>query len=133
MTTTEDTLNAQKIMPGLTVNDLSKSISFYEGLGFSIEHRWEEDGKLLGIMFQAGDAKLGLSQDDGAKGMDRVKGVGIRLWLEIQKDVDVDALAARAKAAGVTLDGEPEDFPWGGRGFAVTDPDGFKLTISTAP
>lgn len=26
---------------------------------------------------------------------------------------------------------EPEDQPWGGRMFAVADPDGFKVSIST--
>jgi uncharacterized glyoxalase superfamily protein PhnB len=29
------------------------------------------------------------------------------------------------------LDAEPHDTPWGSRAFEVTDPSGFKLTIST--
>jgi len=121
-------LQAAQVVPGLTVNDLAKSLAFYQGLGFAVGERWEDKGKLLGVMLHAGTGMLGLSQDDFAKGKDRVKGVGMRTWITTEQDID--EIAARAKAAGVTLDGEPEDYPWGGRGFAVTDPDGFKLTIS---
>ena len=44
---------------------------------------------------------------------------------------DIDQLAARAKAAGINLDTEPHDVPWGGRAFEVTEPSGFKLTIAS--
>ena len=128
MTTTQPTLEANSIQSGLTVNDLEASIRFYEGLGFGIEERWEQDGKLAGVLLKAGKGRLMLGQDDWAKGRDRVKGVGHRLW--ISTDQDVDELAAKAKAAGVKLDGEPENLPWGARGFAATDPDGFKVMIS---
>ena len=121
-------LDATKLSPGLTVNDLAKSLRFYEGLGFVIVDRFEFDGKLMGVMLKAGAATLGLSQDDFAKGRDRVKGVGMRIWAETTQDID--ELAAKATAAGVALDAEPADMPWGARAFALTDPDGFKLTIS---
>lgn len=121
-------LQATHIAPGITVDNLTKSLAFYEGLGFGIGERWEDGGKLLGVMLHAGKSMLGLSQDDFAKGKVRVKGIGMRIWISTEQDVD--ELATRAKAAGITLDGEPTDYPWGGRGFAVTDPDGFKLTIS---
>lgn len=121
-------LQATSIAPGITVDDLAKSIAFYEGLGFAVGERWEDGGTLMGVMLHAGHSMYGLSQDDFAKGKDRVKGVGMRTWISTEQDID--ELAARAKAAGVTLDSDPEDYPWGGRGFAVTDPDGFKLTIS---
>lgn len=121
-------LQATHLAPSLTVNDLAKSLTFYEGLGFAVGERWEDKGKLLGVMLHAGAGRLGLGQDDFAKGKARVKGVGMRTWISTEQDID--EIASRAKAAGVTLDSEPEDYPWGGRGFAVTDPDGFKLTIS---
>ncbi len=121
-------LDATKLSPGLTVNDLATSLRFYEGLGFAIVDRFEFDGKLMGVMLKAGAAALGLSQDDFAKGRDRVKGVGMRIWAETTQDID--ELAAKAKAAGLALDAEPADMPWGARAFALTDPDGFKLTIS---
>ena len=61
-------------------------------------------------------------------GTDRVKGVGFSL--QITTPQNVDAIAARAKRAGATLDSEPTDV-WGARGFRLRDPDGFRLTVST--
>jgi uncharacterized glyoxalase superfamily protein PhnB len=130
MATTIDTpLQAKGIAPSITVNDLQQSIKFYEGLGFGIEERWEEGGVLLGVMLRAGEARIGLSQDDWKKGRDRQKGVGMRMFITTTQDVD--QLAARAKSAAIALDTEAHDTSWGSREFEVTDPSGFKLTISS--
>jgi uncharacterized glyoxalase superfamily protein PhnB len=123
------TLNATGMMPSLTVNNLQQSLDFFNGLGFEIEDRWEENGKLLGAMLKAGDARLGLSQDDGKKGTNRVKGVGIRIYIEAADNID--QVAARAKASGITLTREPHDTEWGSRAFEVTEPSGFLLTIGS--
>ncbi len=130
MPTAMDTrLQAKTIMPSLTVDDLQRSIRFFEGLGFVVEERWEDDGVLQGVMLKAGESRLGISQDDWQKGRDRRKGVGMRLFIDTAQDVD--KLAADAKAAGITLDQEPHEM-WGNRGFEVTEPSGFKLTITSA-
>ena len=128
-TATEPALQAKTISPSLTVNDLQQSIRFFEGLGFVVEDRWEEQGKLLGVMLRAGDARIGLSQDDWKKGRDRQKGVGMRLFIGTKQNID--QLASRAKTAGVTLDSEPHDTEWKTRAFEVTEPSGFKITISS--
>ena len=129
MSTTVETLQATSIVPSLTVNDVQQSIDFFQSLGFAVEERWEENGALQGVMLRAGDLRLGLSQDDWKKGRNRVKGVGMRIWVATRQDID--QIAARAKAAGITLDAEPHDTPWGSRAFELTEPSGFKLTIST--
>jgi uncharacterized glyoxalase superfamily protein PhnB len=123
------TLQAKSIVPSFTVDDIQKSITFYEGLGFAVEERWEENGVLQGVMLRAGDHRLGLSQDDWKKGRDRTKGLGMRV--HIGTGQDVDQLAMRAKAAGISLDADPHDTPWNSRQFEVTDPSGFKLAISS--
>ena len=129
MATVIDTvLQAQSIMSSLTVNDLPQSIAFYEGLGFAVEDRWEDNGVLLGVMLVAGQSRIGLSQDDWKKGRDRAKGVGLRIYISTQQNID--EVATRAKAAGVKLETEPHDTPWGTRAFEVTDPTGFKLTVT---
>ncbi|HEX7023217.1 MAG TPA: VOC family protein [Gemmatimonadales bacterium] len=126
---TTATLQARSLSTGLTVNDLARSLHFYrDGLGFAVGEKHEIDGEVKYVMLQAGDATLGLSQDDFAKGKNRVKGVGMRLYLET--DQDLAALAHQARNAGIALDGDPAPLPWGPMGFTVTDPDGFKLTIS---
>jgi uncharacterized glyoxalase superfamily protein PhnB len=125
------TLRGTSVMPSLTVNNLQQSLDFFTGLGFEIEDRWENDGVLLGVMIKAGEAHLGLNQDDGKKGRDRIKGVGVRLYIEANNDID--QVAARAKASGITLQTEPHDTEWGTRAFEVTEPSGFLLTIGSAP
>ena len=127
--TPSKTMNGKSIMPSLTVDDLNQSVAFFTGIGFEVEDRWEQDGKLLGVMLKAGNTSLGLSQDDGKKGSNRVKGVGMRLYIEAGDNID--ELAARAKAAGITLVSEPQDTEWGSRAFDVKEPSGFLLTISS--
>ena len=128
-TTTASTLQAKTISPTLTVNDLQQSLKFFESLGFAVEDRWEEQGQLLGVMLRAGDTSVGLSQDDWKKGRERQKGVGMRLLIGTKQNID--QIAARAKTAGVKLDSEPHDTEWKTRAFDVTEPSGFKITISS--
>ena len=129
MAVAQKTLQATSVMPSLTVNDLQQSLRFFEALGFEVADRWEHDGQLMGVMLKAGKAELGLSQDDWKKGRDRVKGVGVRLYIEAADNID--EVAARAKAAGVTLQREPHDTDWGSRAFEVMEPSGFVLTIGS--
>jgi uncharacterized glyoxalase superfamily protein PhnB len=130
MATALDTrLQARTVSPTLTVDNLQQSLAFFEGLGFGVEERWEENGSLLGVMLRAGDIQIGLSQDDWKKGRDRTKGVGMRIYIRTTQDID--QLAADAKKAGIALDTEAHDTPWGSRAFEVTEPSGFSLTISS--
>lgn len=81
----------------------------------------------MGVELEAGTATFMLTQDDFAKGRDRKKGEGFRLYCQTVQDID--ELAVWIKAHGGTLDREPKDTPWESREFAVTDPDGFKIAI----
>src|ERR687892_1688434 len=93
--TTQEAVQISAIVPTLTVDDLQKSISFYEALGFAIDERWEEKGTLLGVMLRAGRTQIGLNQDDWKKGRDRKKGIGVRVRLPAApRDRDQDAPAA---------------------------------------
>ena len=126
---TPETLRLRAFMPGLTVNNLQRSIAFYtDVLGFIVGERWTDDGgKLRGVMLKAGVCELGLSQDDWAKGRDRKKGEGVRIWTQTVQDID--ALGSRIKAAAWKLTEEPHDQPWGGRALSLDDPDGYHLTV----
>jgi uncharacterized glyoxalase superfamily protein PhnB len=126
---TDTALKAKTIMPGLTVDDINKSIAFYEALGFTVGEKWEDNGQLVAAMVKAGELEIGLNQDDWKKGRDRQKGLGTRLNIETAQSID--EIAARAKAAGLNLDVEPFDTPWKTRQFELTDPSGFKLTVSS--
>lgn len=124
------TFQASELSASLTVADLEKSLAFYQDVvGFDVTQRHEREGKLVAISLRAGDVRLLINQDNGAKGFDRVKGEGFSLQLTTNESID--EIAARIKAAGVTLDTEPMDMPWGVRAFRFRDPDGFRFTVSS--
>ena len=112
----------------ITVKDVQKSAAWYRDVaGFGIERTVEREGKLIIVSVKAGDVRISLNQDDGAKGWERIKGLGfsINVWTT----EDIDAIANRIKASGGKLDSEPVDAVWGARYFRMTDPDGFKLAV----
>ena len=125
-----ESLRLSSIAPGITVNDLQASLSWYcDVVGFHVAETFEHEGEVRGAALIAGVSQLMVSQDDWAKGRDRVKGQGLRLYLRTTQDVD--EVAAAIKARGGELASEPTDMPWGARVFNLVDPDGFQLTISS--
>lgn len=124
-------LKLDAVNPAFTVNDLEASLDYYTRiLGFEVKQRYPNpDGQVVGAVIEAGSVSLFLAQDDWAQGKERAKGVGFRLFCTTAQDVD--ELAAAIKARGGELAHEPTDQPWGARDFAVVDPDGFKISISS--
>ncbi len=115
---------------GITANDLERSMAWYcDVLGFTPRQRFEREGTLHGIQLVAGTVEVYLAQDDWKKGRDRQKGQGFRVYFTTAQSVD--AIAARAREKGATLDEEPWDTPWETRTFAITDPDGFKISFES--
>lgn len=133
MSSATASINATNLGCSLTCNDLPTSIAWYRDvLGFAVAHSFEHEGKVVAAVIVAGDCRIVLNQDDGRLGWDRIKGQGFYLQLNVAGPADVDAAAARLKAAGWALLNEPADRPWGARMFQFKDPDGFKLGVSTA-
>ncbi len=132
MTTSTAVINATTLGCSITCKDVEASIRWYRDvLGFGVEQTFEYEGKVVGAVISAGDCRFVLNQDDGKLGWDRIKGQGFFLQINVAGVADVDAAAARIKAAGGTLLDEPSDRPWGARMFQFKDPDGFKLGVST--
>ncbi len=126
----ESGLNASELAASLTVKDLATSAAWYRDIvGFTIDRRHERDGRLLAVSLRAGQVRLLITQDDGARGLDRTKGVGFSLQLTTPQDID--ALAAQIQSRGGTLESAPASAPWGVRIFRIRDPDGFRFTISS--
>jgi uncharacterized glyoxalase superfamily protein PhnB len=125
-----ESFRGRELAASLTVNDIQKSLAWYQDVvGFTVDQKYDRGGKLMAVSLRAGDVRLLIGQDDGAKGWDRVKGEGFSL--QITTDQNVDEIARRIKERGGSLDSEPVDTPWGVRIFRLHDPDGFKLTISS--
>ncbi len=124
-----EALRARALTASLTARDLRASMAWYRDVvGFTVEQQYEREGTLRAVSLKAGAVSLLLSQDDGAKGLDRVKGEGFSLQLSTAQSVDM--LAQRIRDAGGRLESEPEE-AWGARVFRIRDPDGFRLTISS--
>lgn len=121
---------ADSLEAALTVAHLEHSAAWYcDALGFALDRRHEREGKTIAISLRAGAVRILLAQDDGAKGMDRIKGEGISL--QITTSQQAEDIASRLKAYGSSLDTEPTRMPWGVTVLRVRDPDGFRLTISS--
>jgi uncharacterized glyoxalase superfamily protein PhnB len=125
-----ETLRLRGLMPALTVNNLETSLAWYRDvLGFIVTKEIRREDRLVAAHLRAGSVDFLLGQDDFAKGRDRAKGVALRLHCVTGQDVD--QLAAAVQERGGKLAHEPRDQPWGARDFAVVDPDGFQISIST--
>ncbi len=125
-----ESFRARALSASLTVNDIAKSLAFYHDvLGFTVDRRHEREGTLFSVSLKAGDVRVLLNQDDGKKGLNRVKGVGFSLQFTTEQDIDT--LAATIRERGGRFETEPMDTRFGTRIFRVADPDGFKLTISS--
>lgn len=122
-------LRALDFSASITASDLERSLRFYaDGLGFIVDQRMEEEGRLTGVMMKAGLVTIGLSQDDFAKGKARVKGAGV--GFHIVTEQELSALAKRVQAAGFPLENELAPMAWGPMGFTTRDPDGFRVTVT---
>ena len=125
-----ESLRGRTLSASLTVKDLQKSVAWYRDVaGFTVDQEHKRDNKVAAVTLIAGAVRILLGQDDGAKGKDRVKGVGFSF--QITTAQNVDEIAKRIKDAGGTLETEPADMPWGARVFRLQDPDGFKFVISS--
>ncbi len=125
-----ETFRGRNLSASLTVKNLRESLAWYRNvLGFTVDKKHEREGTLVAVSLMAGNVRILIGQDDGARGADRVKGEGFSLMITTAQNID--DVAKRIKASGGTLDSEPADMPWGARVFRLRDPDGFRLTIAS--
>ena len=125
-----ETFQGRNLSASLTVKDIHKSLAWYQGIvEFVVDKKYERDGNLFAVSLKAGEVRILITQDDGAKGLDRSKGDGFSL--RITTDQNIDEIANRINTLGGILDTEPTDTPWGERAFRLRDPDGFKYLISS--
>jgi uncharacterized glyoxalase superfamily protein PhnB len=123
------------VTPYLTVKDCTKAIEWYQK-AFGFEKKFEmpgPDGKICHaeITWQEASIMLGL---EGACGTEvktpATSGTPSPVSLYVYVP-DVDALYARAKAAGATIKLEPQDQFWGDRICGLKDPEGHDWCFAT--
>lgn len=105
----------------LVTGDMGASVRFYEALGFRLLYGGPDAPF---TSFEVGSGFLNLQA--GAGGAGSWAGWGRTIfWVD-----DVDAMHARAIAAGAVPSTSPADAPWGERYFHVDDPDGHELSFA---
>ncbi|MEX2659006.1 MAG: VOC family protein [Acidimicrobiales bacterium] len=106
----------------LVTTDMAASVAFYEALGFRVLYGGA-GAPFTSLRVGSGFLNLQLGVGEGGPfgpGWGRIV-----FWVD-----DVDAMHARAVAAGLEPVTEPEDAPWGERYFHLRDPDGHELSFA---
>ena len=111
---------------GVAVTDYPRAVQFYKKLGFNIDFEEGEGGSL-----KAGNAVLYVfkTTSDSSPQPRDVSLTGNPPGIDhISFRVpDVDAERDRIREAGLEVETEPEDQPWGSRTITILDPDGNRL------
>jgi catechol 2,3-dioxygenase-like lactoylglutathione lyase family enzyme len=122
MSATEMKPRITSFAPQFLVDDLERSIEYYEKLGFTFGEPWEgfyAIGKLDG---------LELHLKEAPKNDDERRHRHANEHLDAAAGVDgIEAFYAQCTANGVTIIKPLTDTPWGAKGFYVEDPDGYIL------
>ncbi len=104
----------------LGTHDMAAAVRFYRDLGFLMAYGGETASF---TSFRVGTGHLNLI----AQPADRQWSWWGRVIFYV---ADVDALHARAIAAGLRPQAPPRDAEWGERFFHLTDPDGHELSFA---
>jgi PhnB protein len=124
----------RSVIPYLVVDNAAAAIDFYMGVfGATEVVRMEKDGKIGHAELARGDSHIMLADEHpemgylsprsiGGKGL----GTGVMLYLP-----DVDAVFARATAAGGTAEREVQDQFYGDRSGTFVDPFGHRWIVAT--
>ena len=125
-------LAARSLEVSLTATNLTNSVKWYcDVLGFLVKKEYARGETVFAVALESGNVQILLTQDDGAKGLDRPKGEGFSF--QITTDQNIDELAESARKAGAVLDTEPVEIFPGKRVFRLRDPNGFRIAVSSNP
>ncbi len=123
------------LSPYLTVKDAEAALDFYQrAFGFRKRNAVPgPDGKIMHAEMAWQDAVIMLGPEGGngcPVGSPATLGIPSPVGLYVYCD-DVDALYARAEAAGARVRMPPQDTFWGDRMCQLADPDGHTWNFAT--
>ncbi|MGE0591308.1 MAG: VOC family protein [Vicinamibacterales bacterium] len=118
----------RQIWPLLTVQNLERSLDFYErALGFSVVGRADIGGRAFWCRLERGGASLMLQQSDDEDGPVDGRGRGVALYVVCD---DVERLRAEFTSRGLQL--PPVSIAeYGMKQFVVSEPDGYSLCFES--
>ena len=104
----------------LATHDMARAVAFYQALGFQLKSGGAD---AMFTSFHAGSGYLNLTVVAADR---RLSWWGRAIFYV----ADVDAMHARAVAAGLSPAFAPRDAAWGERYFHIVDPDGHELSFA---
>jgi len=128
MATAERVATVRQLWPLLAVEDIDRSIDFYQSkLGFSIVSRAEADGRLFWCRLERGGASIMLQQADEEDGPVGDRGRGVALFFVCD---DADRLHAELSSRGLQL-ARVAVAEYGMKQVFVPEPDGYSLCFES--
>ena len=113
------------LAPQLLVDDLERSMAYYQRLGFSFGEPWEgfyAIGYLDGLELHLKEAPKNPAERQHRRENDH---------LDAAAGVDgIEAFYEQCVANGAKVIKPLEDTPWGAKGFYIEDPDGYLVAFS---
>ena len=122
----------------LNVQDIERSVAFYQGLGFKVDklHRGREGTgpvRYADLSYQGAELGLGhiaINDDPEFRAwVGTPLGAGVMLYFSVP---DVDRVHEKARAQGAVIEYPPEDRSYG-RVFGLNDPDGYVVAFIKEP
>lgn len=128
MTSTQMKPHLTSLAPQFLVDDLARSIAYYEKLGFTFGDPWDgfyAIGQLDG---------LELHLKEAPKNNDERRHRRANEHLDAAAGVDgIETFYAQCSANGAMIIKPLTDNPWGTKGFYLEDPDGYILGFAGRP
>jgi len=105
--------------------DRDRTVRFYTGLGFEVAG--VSDGPPAYASLRLGDVRIGVCESDAIEPARRAIPAGTEIVIEVD---DIHAIRDHAMKAGISLDEDLKQRPWGLTDFRVSDPDGYYLRFT---
>jgi catechol 2,3-dioxygenase-like lactoylglutathione lyase family enzyme len=121
-------LSIEELVFVVTTRRFDASLAFYRDvLGLTLVEEWAEHGHgaVLAAADQARVELIELEELGDEPLPERAPFLGLQV-------ADVDEVHRRAVAARSTIAAPLKERPWGGRGFALRDPNGIGVNVYTA-
>ncbi len=126
--TAADLPTIRQLWPLLAVDDIERSLAFYEHqLGFSIVGRAETEGRLFWCRLERGGASLMLQQADDEDGPPADRGRGVALYFVCD---DADRLHDEFSSRGLQL-ARVTVATYGMKQLFVPEPNGYSLCFES--
>jgi PhnB protein len=122
------------VIPYLCIKDAARAIDFYAKAFDAVEpgaRITDSTGRVGHTEIRIGDSKIYLADEHPEFGFRSPQSLGGSHMQFVVSVPDVDAMVGRAVAAGGTLTRPVEDQFYGDRTGEITDPFGYRWTLST--